>query len=163
MNASDSDAQALTRTIDVYLAALVFLAVEKSLQEDKRIVFTPGMALVLKPAIEAQYKLQFYETKRLPHFWDIRGSVSNELFVGTQHPLRFHFMKADHSASQLFTLSDIHDLGDCHAFYIDEGKRLRPLYHGTSARAPTTQELVIMEKALREHTEKVRDPSSHIS
>ncbi|NCW32640.1 MAG: hypothetical protein EBV92_05105, partial [Betaproteobacteria bacterium] len=67
MNASDNDAQALTRTIDLYLAALVFLAVEKSLQEDKRLVFTPGMALVLKPAIEAQYKLQFYETKRLPH------------------------------------------------------------------------------------------------
>ncbi len=156
MSATDSQAQIHARTIDVYLAALAFLAVEQSLKEDKRLVFSPGMALVLKPAIESRYKLQFYEAKRLPHFWDIRGSVSNELFAGTQHPLRFHFMKADHSKSQLFTLTDIHDLGDCHAFYIDEGKRLRPLTHRESTRAPTTQELAIMEQALKEHTASVR-------
>ena len=60
MSATDPQAQAHARTIDVYLAALAFLAVEQSLKEDKRLVFSPGMALVLKPAIESRYKLQFY-------------------------------------------------------------------------------------------------------
>ena len=52
---------------------------------------------------------------------------------------------------RLFVLKDLHDLGDCHAYYLDRSKRMRPLYFRDSPNAPTLEELQWMFRSLELH------------
>jgi hypothetical protein len=52
---------------------------------------------------------------------------------------------------RLFVLKDLHDLGDCHAYFLDRSNRMRPLSFRESPNAPTKDELEIMLHALEKH------------
>lgn len=152
MMPSNQAVQALARKIDLYISAIVLMAVEQSIKEGHHPAFRVGPGVFLKKHVEDKFKFQFYEAKTLlTQFWDVRGLFSNTLLLEAHHPLRFHFVKAEHPMGRLFVLKDLHDLGDCHAYYLDRSKRMRPLSFSDSANAPTSEELGVMLHALETH------------
>ncbi|MFN5150716.1 MAG: hypothetical protein ACK5DC_04120 [Burkholderiales bacterium] len=148
----DLEIQTLARKIDIFISAIVLMAIEQSLKDGHHPTFRVGPGLFLKKDIEEKFKFQFYEAKSLLfEFWDIRGIFSNALFIEAHHPLRFHFVKAEQPMGRLFVLKDLHDLGDCHAYFLDRSNRMRPLSFRESPNAPTKDELEIMLHALEKH------------
>jgi hypothetical protein len=148
--ATDLAVRTLARKIDLYISAIVLMAVEQSLKEGHHPAFRVGPGVFLKEHLEEKYKFQFYEVKTLlSQFWDVRGIFT--LLMEAHHPLRFHFVKADHPMGKLFVLRDLHDLGDCHAYFLDRSKRMRPLSFRESRNAPALEELESMTNSLEKH------------
>lgn len=150
--ATDQAIRTLARKIDLYISAIVLMAVEQSIKEGHHPAFRVGPGVFLKDHIEEKFKFQFYEVKTLlSQLWDVRGIFSNTLLMEAHHPLRFHFVKAEHPMGKLFVLRDLHDLGECHAYFLDRSKRMRPLFFRESRNAPTLEELDIMLHSLERH------------
>jgi hypothetical protein len=156
MSPSSQAVQTLARKIDLYISAIVLMAVEQSIKEGHHPAFRVGPGVFLERHVEEKFKFQFYEANTLlSQFWDVRGLFSNTLMLEAHHPLRFHFVKAEHPMGRLFVLKDLHDLGDCHAYYLDRSKRMRPLSYRDSTNAPSIEELASMANSIKSHAIKL--------